>query len=87
MITIKQLLDKLKWDPNEQPTETTLHYWDNAQKKLLPVKYPDIMRLEGNTMIILVKGNETDIPLHRIRKVTRQDKTIWQRTGPKSDSK
>jgi uncharacterized protein (UPF0248 family) len=84
MITIKELLDKLKWDPHEKPEQTTLHYWDNLTKKLIPVNHQDIIRLEGNTMIILINGKETEIPLHRVRKVTRNKETLWQRTGPHS---
>lgn len=77
MQPIKDIINKIKWDKRENPKDYSLIYIDLGKKKELP--YTDIKRLEGNFMIIERNGEETEIPLHRIREVKKKDKIIWKR--------
>ena len=77
MQTIKDLINKIKWDKRENPEDYSLIYIDLGKKKEL--LYTTIKRLEGNFMIIERKGEEIEIPLHRIREVLKKGEVIWKR--------
>lgn len=79
MISIKDLLNKIKWDKNLNPEDYTLYYLDRISKTLKRIKYSSIKRVEGNFIIIQKQGEETSIPLHRVRKVKKRGVIIWQR--------
>jgi len=79
MIAIKELLNKIKWDKNEKPESYTLYYYDRILDKLIEIKYTDILRIEDNFMIVIQKGEETSIPLHRVRYVKKNDEIVWAR--------
>ena len=75
MITIKELLNKIKWDKRESPEDYTLYYLDRIEKKLKKIAYADIASIEGNFMVV----GDAEIPLHRIKQVRKKSKLIWQR--------
>ena len=79
MISIKELLDKLKWDKRFNPEEYTLYYHDRVKDELIPVDYIKIKRIEGSFMIIEHDGEEVSIPLHRIHKVMKGKMNVWSR--------
>jgi len=76
MITIKELLNKVKWDAREKSEDYLIYYLD--MDKLKELKYEEIMRFEGTFMVI--GADETYIPLHRVRKVKKKLKCIWERS-------
>mgnify|MGYP001602213330 CR=1 FL=1 len=78
MIPIKDLLNKIRWDKRENPEEYTLFYFDRILNKLVSVPYKKIKRLEGSFMV-LDNEEETNIPLHRIKKVTKNNVVVWER--------
>lgn len=78
MITIKDLLNKIKWDKREKPENYDIFYFDRILKKLIKIPYTKIKRLEGSFMVLdNIEG--TNIPLHRIKKVTKNDVIVWER--------
>lgn len=79
MMSIKDLLNKIKWDPKEKPEDCILYYEDRKLNKLIEIKYTDILRIEDNFMILQRQEQETSIPLHRIKKVKKKDFVVWQR--------
>ena len=76
MQTIRELLNKIKWDHKEDPGAFTIGYEDRVGKKIVEIPYTDIVRIEEGFMEL---DEETEIPLHRVRHVKRDGKTIWQR--------
>jgi len=78
MLPIHHLLNKIKWDKRENPQEYTLFYFDRILNKLISIPYNKIKRLEGSFMII-DNEEETNIPLHRIKKVTKNNVVVWER--------
>jgi len=79
MISIIDLINKIKWDEKENPEDYTIAYQDRIQNKLIEIPYTKIKRLEGTFMIIDQDGEETNIPTHRIKQVKKKRKIIWQR--------
>ncbi len=79
MISIAELLNKIKWDKNLNPEEYSLFYLDRIRKVLIEIKYKDVKRIEKNFMILERDKEEVNIPLHRIKRVERKGKLIWER--------
>ena len=79
MQTIKDFLNKIKWDDKIKKEDYAIHYLDNITKKLEPVKFIDIKRLEGTFIVLDRDGEETYIPMHRIREVREKAKPVWKR--------
>lgn len=77
MQPIKDLINQIKWDERKDPDEYTLVFID--MKKDREVPYTSIKRLEGNFMVLDKEDEEVEIPLHRIRKVKKLGKVVWQR--------
>ena len=78
MTTIKQLLDRIKWDSSLKPEQFAIHYLDRQKDKLVEVRYNDIKRFEGSYFVI-EKNGEVMIPMHRIKRVTKSGFTFWKR--------
>ena len=79
MLTIEDLINKIKWDDREDPADYSLFYLDRITKKLVEIQYKDILRVEDGFIVLEREGKETNIPLHRIRKVIKKGETVWQR--------
>ena len=77
MIPIKDLLNKIKWS-EEEPSDYSIGYWDNADKKIVFIKFSEIKKIEGN-FLLLDRDEETYIPVHRVKEVRKKGKTIWER--------
>ena len=79
MISIKDLLSRIRWDKNLNSEDYALYYFDRISKTLKKIRYSDIERVEGNFIIIKQQGKETRVPLHRIRRVEEEGVIVWQR--------
>lgn len=79
MTPIKELLNKIRWDKRENPQDYKIFYFDRILKKLIQIPYVRIKRLEGSFMILEKNNEEVNIPLHRIRKVTKNNAVVWER--------
>ncbi len=78
MQPIKDLLNKIKWDKRENPNQYAIFYFDRVLKKLIKIPYIKIKRLEGSFMI-LNNDEESNLPLHRIKKVMKNNIVVWER--------
>ncbi len=78
MIQIKDFLNKIKWSKEENPDDYFIGYWDNVDKKLIFIKFNEIKKIEGN-FLELDRGEETYIPMHRIKEVRKKGKLVWKR--------
>ncbi len=77
MKPIKEILSKIKWDSKETPDDYEIFYLDF--KKLIPIKYTEIKRIEEGFFVIERNNEETFIPLHRIKKVLKKGEVVWER--------
>jgi uncharacterized protein (UPF0248 family) len=79
MQAIKDFLNKIKWDKSLDAGDFVIYYLDNVSKKLEAVCFADIKRTEGTFIAVEKEGEETFIPMHRIREVREKDKIVWKR--------
>ena len=78
MQPISDLLNKIKWDKREKPKEYSIFYFDRILKTLIEIPYTKIKRVEGS-FIVLNNEEESNIPLHRIKRVTKNKDIVWER--------
>lgn len=78
MHPIQDLLNKIKWDKRENPDEYYIFYFDRILNQLIKIPYNKIKRIEDNFMV-LDNEEESYIPLHRIKKVEKNDVVVWER--------
>jgi uncharacterized protein (UPF0248 family) len=79
MITIKDLINKIKWDKRENPEDYVLSYWDNMADKLVEFPYKAIKETSQNFITIEIDGEEKEIPIHRMKLVKKKGETVWKR--------
>ena len=79
MISIKDLLNKIKWDKSLDPDEFLIGYEDRIENTIIEIPYSAIKKVEKNFIVIEKDLEEVDIPLHRIRVVKQKGKIIWKR--------
>ena len=78
MTPIQDLLNKIKWDKRENPNQYTIFYYDRILNKLIQIPYTKIKKLEGSFMV-LDNEQESNIPLHRVKKVEKNNVVVWER--------
>ncbi|MBI3027635.1 DUF504 domain-containing protein [Candidatus Woesearchaeota archaeon] len=78
MPPIHHLLNKIKWDKRENPKQYSIFYFDRILNKLIQIPYAKIKKLEGFFMV-LDNEEESNIPLHRIKKVMKNNVFVWER--------
>ena len=75
MITVKEPLNKIKWDKRENPKDYSLFYFDRIKNKLVEIPYESI-EIDGD-FIITIDGKT--IPMHRIKQIKKNNKLVWER--------
>ncbi len=79
MQTIKDFLNKIKWDEKLAKEDFVVYYLDKVSNMLVGLEFKEIIRLEGSFMVIEKDSKETYIPLHRVREVKERGKLVWKR--------
>jgi uncharacterized protein (UPF0248 family) len=82
MIPIRELLSRIRWDPQFGRGSFTIGYYDRIRKRVVRVPLTRIgFDPGGRTWIEAVEedGSAHAVPHHRIREVYRDGKLIWQR--------
>ena len=75
MITVKDLLNKIKWGSGLNPADYDVFYLDRVANRLIKIKFNEIKTVENN----FFETQDKSIPLHRIRKIENKGEVIWER--------
>ena len=82
MISSKELLNRIRWDPEYGRGLFTIGYEDHVVGGVVRVPFSEI-RLEGGDhfsfALVDGQGVERTIPFHRVREVLRDGVVIWHR--------
>jgi uncharacterized protein (UPF0248 family) len=85
MLPIHKLLSRIRWDPRFRAGRFELGYFDRRARCILtvaleaihfPTDRPRIFELVDEA------GERHRIPFHRVRRVTRDGRVIWERPAP-----
>jgi uncharacterized protein (UPF0248 family) len=82
MITIRSLLDRIRWDPGYGLGEFAVGYYDRVAERVIVVPCAEVRPDPDNRFVMQVvdRGGEVhSIPLHRVRVVYRNGERIWAR--------
>lgn len=85
MVPVKQLLDRIRWDPIFGTGLFELGILDRVAGSIERVRLEQVRFEPGNRFFITLKdesGEERIVPLHRIRAVYRNGECIWHREVP-----
>lgn len=82
MTPIRQLLARIRWDPEFGRGRFELAYLDRKKKALVRVPLDEIVTTPGERFAFQVtdeEGQARSIPYHRVREVWRDGERIWAR--------
>jgi uncharacterized protein (UPF0248 family) len=82
MITIRELLSRIRWDREYGRAEFAIGYFDRVEGRIVVVPLGEIRFTSGDSFSFQLtdrEGVEVSIPLHRICRVYRNNELIWQR--------
>lgn len=75
MVPVKDVLSRIRWDKKENPEDYEIVYIDRVLQQEVKIRFKDVSEIEGNFMTV----GEASIPLHRIVKVYKKGKLVWER--------
>ena len=85
MTPIRDLLDRIRWDPEFSKSEFAVGYYDRVAKRIVKVPFRRIDFAAGEHFsfdAVEDDGSVHSVPLHRVREVWRDGKLIWRRGPP-----
>jgi len=85
MIAIRELLSRIRWDPEFGRGSFTIGYYDRVRKRIVKVPLTRIgFDHDARERIEAVEedGSVHAVPYHRIREVYRDGELIWERSAP-----
>jgi uncharacterized protein (UPF0248 family) len=56
-----------------------IFYFDEKKNDLRKILHKDIKRLEHNFLVVEERDKEIFIPIHRVRKIVENGRTIWKK--------
>jgi len=82
MITIRELLSRIRWDPDYGRGEFTVGYYDRIEGRIMLIPLVRV-RFDPEDRFSFqltdAAGEPLDIPMHRICEVYRNGELIWRR--------
>jgi uncharacterized protein (UPF0248 family) len=82
LITIKQLLDRIRWDREFGRGDFAIGYYDRVARRILRVRLQDLRIDPADHFAFDVRGSEGElhhVPFHRVRQVFKDGTLIWHR--------
>jgi uncharacterized protein (UPF0248 family) len=82
MIPIRDLLDRIRWDPEFAKSEFAIGYYDRIAKSIVKLPFRRIHFTAGEHFsfdAVEENGSVHTVPLHRVREVWRDGELIWRR--------
>jgi len=82
MLPIDKLLSRMRWDPAFRAGRFEIGYYDRRQNRILRVAFGDVRLSPAKPRMLELydaEGILHCIPLHRVRRVYRDGRVIWER--------
>jgi len=82
VITIKQLLDRIRWDPEFGRGDFAIGYFDRVERRIIVVPLRELsIDPDDHFAFDVLDDNEElhHVPFHRVRQVFRNGELIWHR--------
>jgi uncharacterized protein (UPF0248 family) len=85
MLPIHKLLSRIRWDPRFRAGRFDIGYFDRVERRIVVVPFEGVRLPVGAPGMFEVwddKGTLRRVPFHRVRRVTRDGRVIWERHPP-----
>jgi uncharacterized protein (UPF0248 family) len=85
MLPIQKLLSRIQWDPRYRRGYFALGYFDRVTRRIVEVPFENVgfpAEAPGMFEFWDEKGGLRRIPFHRVRRVYRDGRLIWERHPP-----
>ena len=82
MIPIRELLNRIRWDPEFARGDFRLGYYDRAEDRIIQVPLKEVTFPEDSPQTFQLtdfEGKVHQIPLHRVREVYCDSQRVWHR--------
>ena len=82
MTAIKDLIDRIRWDPEFGQGRFVVGYEDHLAGGIVSVPFSEIRTEVGDSFCFTLvddHGAERTIPYHRVREVLRDGLVVWHR--------
>jgi len=82
VIPIHKLLQRIRWDPRFRAGRFEIGYYDRLQRRILVVPLGAVEFPAGSPLIFEMfdaEGEHHRVPFHRVRRVWRDGRIIWER--------
>jgi uncharacterized protein (UPF0248 family) len=82
MIPIRELFNRIRWDPEFSQGEFAVGYHDRLEERIIVFPFSDVYFAPDDHFAIQVSdalGQTHTVPLHRVCEVYRNGECIWQR--------
>lgn len=85
MLPIHKLLSRIRWDPRFRTGRFALGYFDRLERRIVVVPF-DTIHFPADARATFEiwddEGTPHRIPFHRVRRVYRNGRVIWERHPP-----
>ena len=88
MITIKALLDRIRWDREFGRGEFMIGYYDRVRRRVILVPLADLTIDPADHFAFYVSDENREthhVPFHRVRQVFKNGELIWHRRDTPDD--
>jgi len=82
MTPVRELLNRIRWDPEFARREFVLGYFDRLENRLIHVPFRDLDFPPGTPLafrLVDPEGRTHFVPLHRVREILKDGQRIWHR--------
>ena len=82
MQPIHKLLSRIRWDPRFRAGRFDVGYFDRLDRRVITVPFESLRFPVGTPAMFEIwddDGTLRRIPFHRVRRVTRDGRVIWER--------
>jgi len=83
MITIRALLNRIRWDPEYGHGDFSIGYFDRLEERIIVVPLCDVTfdpEDHFSFQLFVAAGEPLTIPLHRVCEVYRNGELVWRRS-------
>ncbi len=82
MITAREYLNKIRWGTDSQKEDYEVCFHDR-QKGIVCVNFGCIEFKGPFSFRVFQEGRSYSVPFHRIRKILKRKRVVWERPRPK----
>lgn len=82
MIPIRELLNRIRWDPEFSQGEFVIGYYDRVEDRIIKAPLQEIHIDPKDHFVFKLldeEGKLHSVPYHRIKQVYKDDQLIWHR--------